>query len=173
MAPLAIPVAGAVTICGLLLVSSFFSSSEIAIFSLSDQAIADLDASSDPRVERLRALRSDPHRLLVTLLVGNNVVNLAIGSLTTALVLEYLSAGLAVAVATVIGSSVVLVFGEIVPKSYGLGHAESWSLRVAGALHAVEWLLTPLVVVFEWITGGINRAVEGDGHIERPYLEPS
>jgi CBS domain containing-hemolysin-like protein len=170
MTTLAITAGGVVAIGVLLLLSSFFSSSEIAIFSLSDQAIADLDAA-DPRVEVLRELRSDPHRLLVTLLVGNNVVNLAIGSLTTALVLEYLSAGVAVGVATVIASAVVLVFGEIVPKSYGLGHAESWTLRVVGPLRTVEWVLAPLVSVFEWVTVGINRVVEGDREIEKPYLD--
>jgi Mg2+/Co2+ transporter CorB len=171
MTSLAIVGAGVCTVVGLLLVSGFFSSSEIAIFSLSDRTIADLDASVDPRVDDLRELRSDPHRLLVTLLVGNNVVNLAIGSLTTALVLEFLSAGIAVAVATVIASAVVLVFGEIVPKSYGLGHAQAWSLRVVGPIRAIEWILSPLVTVFEWITGGINGLVDGDADIEKPYLD--
>jgi Mg2+/Co2+ transporter CorB len=94
MSTLAIALAGIVATGGLFALSSFFSSSENAIFSLSDEAIADRH-TADPRVEVLREHRSDPHRLLVTLLVGNNVVNLAIGSITTALVLEYLSAGVA------------------------------------------------------------------------------
>jgi CBS domain containing-hemolysin-like protein len=74
-------------------------------------------------------------------------------------------------VATVIASAVVLVFGEIVPKSYGLGHAEVWTLRVVGPIRAIEWFLSPLVWLFEWITGGINAIVDGDRDIEKPYLE--
>jgi Mg2+/Co2+ transporter CorB len=161
---------GVLAIGCLLVVSAFFSSSEIAIFSLSDEAISSFDSATDPRVGILQELRSDPHRLLVTLLVGNNIVNLAIGSLTTVLVLEYVSPGSAVAIATVVGSIVVLVFGEIVPKSYGLGHSRSWALRVVGTLRLVELVLYPIVLVFEWITGYLNGFLSGDVHIEKPYL---
>jgi len=170
MPPLALTVVGIVVILSLLAVSAFFSSSEIALFSLSEQTITDLDRESDSRVDVLRELTADPHRLLVTLLVGNNVVNLAIGSITTVLVLEYVPPGMAVGLATVLASGLVLVFGEIVPKSYGLGNAQAWSLTVVGPLRTVGRVLSPLIVVFEWITSGINRLVGGQSDIEKPYL---
>ncbi|WP_336021689.1 DUF21 domain-containing protein [Halobellus salinisoli] len=161
----------AAAVIGVLVVlSAFFSSSETAIFTLSEEWLAESASSTDRRLVTLRELRSDPHRLLVTILVGNNVVNVAIASLTTLLATEYLPAGIAVSVATVVASAIVLIFGEIVPKSYGLGHATTWSLRIAGPLSVVERLLYPLVVVFDAITRALNEFVGGED-IEQARVE--
>ncbi|WP_435115910.1 DUF21 domain-containing protein [Halolamina sp. C58] len=153
----------------LLACSAFFSSSETAIFSLP----TDHDAvpGDDSRERTLTALREDPHRLLVTLLVGNNVVNVAISSIVTVLVARSLPPGPAVVAATVVTSSLVLVFGEIVPKAYGLGNAAEWSLTVAPAVALVERLLSPLISLFDWVTRRLNRVIEGEIDIERPYVE--
>lgn len=155
----------------LVALSAFFSSSETAIFTLSEEWISGQEADSDRRTDALRTLRDDPHRLLVTILVGNNVVNVAIASLTTVLVIDILPAGSAVPVATVVTSFVVLIFGEIVPKSYGLGHAQSWALRVAGPVTVVGRVLYPLVTVFDLITRKMNAALGGESDIEKPYLD--
>jgi len=175
--------------------SAFFSSSESAIFSLPAVSNEDADASSagasvddtasdaisgdgEPdtssdgsAVATLADLRTDPHRLLVTLLVGNNVVNVAISSIVTLLVARYLEPGPAVAVATTFAATLVLVFGEIVPKSYGLGHAHTWSLRVARPIAVVERLLGPVVSVFDFVTRGFTRFLGGDVDIEETYTE--
>jgi CBS domain containing-hemolysin-like protein len=63
----------------------------------------------------------------------------------------------------------VLVFGEIVPKSYGLGHAKSWRLRVARPIQWIEWLLTPLIVIFDTGTSWLAGFVGGDQVIEHAY----
>lgn len=84
-------------------------------------------------------LREDPHRLLVTLLVGNNLVNVALSSIVTVLLAQYVSGGVAVAATTLIAGSVVLVFGEIVPSSFGLGNTERWAPLVARPLRLFEW----------------------------------
>jgi len=160
--------AGAVLV--LVAVSAFFSSSETAIFSLPTGWIDDRAASGDPGVATLRRLREDPHRLLVTLLVGNNVVNVAISSITTAVLVGYLPTGPAVTLATVIASSVVLVFGEIVPKSYGLGNARLWATRVAGPIAVLERLLYPLVLVFDVLTRSLAARIGGDREIEEQFL---
>ena len=170
MDQLSVTVLGSGAVLILVGLSAFFSSSETAIFTLPK---VDLDAeatSSDRRRATLADLRSDPHRLLVTILVGNNVVNMAIASITTVLVTQYLSTGVAVSVATVLASSVVLVFGEIVPKSYGLGHAREWALTVAGPIAAVELALYPLVIVFDITTRRLNRQLGGDTELEEHYL---
>jgi Mg2+/Co2+ transporter CorB len=119
----------------------------------------------------LDALREDPHRLLVTILVGNNLVNIAISSLITLLVVEFVRSGLAVVVATLVASVLILVFGEIVPKAYGLGHAQSWSLRVARPLSLVGRALGPVVTVFDSVTSVLTALVGGDRDIEEPYLD--
>jgi Mg2+/Co2+ transporter CorB len=151
--------------------SAFFSSSESAIFTLPEVWISEQDAATDQRVATLQELRSDPHRLLVTILVGNNVVNMAIASITTALLIEAFPSGSAVTLSTILASFVVLVFGEIVPKSYGLGHAREWALRVVTPLSVVERVLYPLVVVFDFLTRRLNAVIGGDTGIEKPYLE--
>lgn len=163
-------VVGGVATVALLACSAFFSSSETAIFSLpaSLDAVAGVD---DTRETALTALREDPHRLLVTLLVGNNVVNVAISSIVTVLVARSLPPGPAVVAATVVTSTLVLVFGEIVPKAYGLGNAVEWSLTVAPVISLVEKFLSPLISLFDWVTRGINRYIEGDTDIERPYVD--
>lgn len=162
-------VLGAVATILLLLISAFFSSSEIAIFSLGQAWVDERAAEGDARGKRLARLRSDPHRLLVTLLVGNNVMNIAIGSIMTVILVHVFAAGTAVLVATLASSVVVLMFGEIVPKSWGLSNAERWALLVALPLSIAERVLGPLVVPMDWVTGWINRAISGEPEIEKTY----
>lgn len=163
-------VAGAVAIAVLLLFSAFFSSSETAIFSLSPEWI-DRQRTTGHRGHTLAELRDDPHRLLVTLLVGNNVVNVAISSIATVVVVTYLPPGTAVVVTTLFTSLVVLVFGEIVPKSFGLGNAERWSLTVAPAIRLVERALYPVIVVLNHLTRRLSDRLSAESAIERPYLD--
>ena len=152
-------------------VSAFFSSSETAIFTLPEAWFAASESAADGRFTTLQDLRGDPHRLLVTLLVGNNVVNVAIASITTLLFTEHLPAGVAVTASTVVASTVVLIFGEIVPKSYGLGHAEEWALRVARPIALIGRVLFPLVVLFDWITRHLNAVIGGESAIEKTHVE--
>ena len=170
MSPLIFTIAGVAAIGVLVTLSAFFSSSETAIFTLSEDWLAEQDEAT-PGVAVLRHLRADPHRLLVTILVGNNVVNVAIASITTVLLIEYLPTGSAVTLATLFASALVLVFGEIVPKSYGLGHARTWSLRVAGPISLVERALYPLVAVFDVVTRRLNARLGGESDIEQPYID--
>ncbi|QSG04468.1 Hemolysins or related protein containing CBS domains [Halapricum desulfuricans] len=107
----------------------------------------------------------------MTLLVGNNLVNIAITSIITLLVARFVPPGFTVVIATLTVSVLILVFGEIVPKSYGLGHAESWSLRVARPISYVEHVLAPLVAVFDIATRWLTTLVGGDPHVEEPYLD--
>jgi Mg2+/Co2+ transporter CorB len=161
-----VTVLGVLGILVLTALSAFFSSSETAIFSLSEPS-----SSDGPDDRALARLREDPHRLLVTILVGNNLVNVAITSIATVLLVETLPAGVAVTVTTVGVTTLVLVFGEIVPKAYGLGNAERWSLTVARPLALVERLLWPLVAVFDAVTRRLSAAIGGDADIEEPSLD--
>jgi len=161
--------AGGLTVVALLATSAFFSSTETAIFSLPPDW-TDGQPADDERVATLAELRADPHRLLVTLLVGNNVVNIAISSIVTVLVAGVFSGAAAVTVATLVASSLVLVCGEIVPKSYGLGNARRWALTAARPIALVERALFPVVVVFDVLTRWIGAAIGGDSDIEEPYV---
>jgi CBS domain containing-hemolysin-like protein len=166
-------VAGCVAIVVLLAASAFFSGSEIAIFSLERHQLSVLleaDDDVDPRAHVLQRLRENPHRLLVTILVGNNMVNIAMASIASVLLAVTLSPEAAVVVTTFGVSALVLVFGEITPKSYGVAHAERVALRVAGPLTTVERLLFPLVVFFDAVSRALNRVTGGGQDIERPYV---
>lgn len=161
--------AGTVAVVVLLACSAFFSSAETAIFTLPPDW-ADAHAE-DPRAATLATLRADPHRLLVTLLAGNNVVNVALASVVTVLVGGFLPPGPAVLATTAVASLLVLVFGEIVPKAYGLGNAAAWAVTVAPAIRGVEWVLSPAISLLDAVTGGMNRLLDGDREIERPYVD--
>lgn len=161
--------AGAVVV--LVGLSAFFSSSETAIFSLDVDWITDQSTTGERGAATLKELRDDPHRLLVTLLVGNNVVNIALSSLITVAVSQFFSAGVAILVTTLSASALILVFGEIMPKSYGLGHAGAWALAVAGPISIIERVLSPLVVPFDLATRRLSALVGGDQDIEEPYTD--
>jgi CBS domain containing-hemolysin-like protein len=160
--------AGAVVV--LLGLSAFFSASEIAIFSLERNRLTALLSSDDPRAKTLGRLREDPHRLLVTILVGNNVVNIAMASIATVVLTRLLGPGPGVAASTLGMSFLVLVVGEITPKSYGVANPESLSLRVAGTIARLQVLLYPVVLVFDVLSRGINRLTGGGRDIEKPYV---
>jgi CBS domain containing-hemolysin-like protein len=160
---------GVAVIAVLLVFSAFFSSSEIAIFSL-DPHRADAMPTDDAAGATLARLREDPHRLLVTILVGNNFVNIAIASVGTVLLVRELPEGIAVTVSTLVISTVVLLFGEIVPKSYGVADPEGVARRVARPLRVVQFLLAPVVTLFDVLNDGIRRLVGGARDIEKPYV---
>lgn len=157
--------AGGIAILLLVGASAFFSSSELAIFSLASHRVDALGATGGAG-GTLAALRADPHRLLVTVLVGNNVANIAAASISTALLVQVLPAGQAVTGATVFTSCFVLVLGEIAPKSYAVSNAESWALRVARPLAVVQRLMSPVVSLFEVATNAVSRVVGGSSSFE-------
>jgi putative hemolysin len=161
---------GAITISVLIALSAFFSSSEIALFSLPPHRVDALVADNVPGAKRLQALKTNPHRLLVTILVGNNIVNIATSSIATGLLAFYLPAGQAVLVATLGVTSLVLLFGESAPKSYAVEHTESWALTVVHPLKAAEYLLLPLVIVFDFLTRQVNRVTGGRAALEEQYI---
>lgn len=163
-------VLGGLAVAGLLGLSAFFSGGEIAIFSLEAHRIETMAAGGGSGAGTLARLRDDPHRLLVTILVGNNVVNVAIATITTTLFVTRFPAGVGTALATLVVSVLVLLFGEIVPKSYGVANAEDVSRAVAGPIATLQVILWPVVAGFEAVSGAIRRLVGGARDIERPYV---
>lgn len=162
---------GIVVTIVLLGVSAFFSSTETAVFSLSSEWIKQQATTDDHRAHVLNELYDDPHRLLVTLLVGNNIVNIAIASIVTVIVSGYLPSGPAIVVTTLLSSTGILIFGEIVPKAYGLGNAETWSLTIARPVQRIAYVLSPLISVFDTITRRMSAIINTNTAIERPYLK--
>jgi CBS domain containing-hemolysin-like protein len=162
---------GVLAIVLLIALSAFFSSSEIAMFSLAEHRVESLSNEGGRSAPVLGELRDDPHRLLVTILVGNNLVNIAMSSIATGLLAFYLgNQGQAVAIATVGITALVLLFGESAPKSYAVENTESWALRIARPLKVAEYVLLPLVVVFDYLTRMVNKVTGGRSAIETSYV---
>jgi CBS domain containing-hemolysin-like protein len=165
-----ITILGSGAIIVLIALSAFFSSSEIAMFSLAKHRVEAMVEEGVPRAETIDQLKSNPHRLLVTILVGNNIVNIAMSSIATALVSLYFDPGAAVLVSTFGITTLVLLFGESAPKSYAVENTESWALQIAKPLKYSEYLLLPLVIVFDYLTRVINQVTGGQSAIESSYV---
>ena len=161
---------GILVIVVLILLSGFFSSSEIAMFSLAEHRVESLVAEGRKGAETLKAMKGDPHRLLVTILVGNNLVNIAMSSIATGLLAIYFDQGAAVVIATFGITAIVLLFGESAPKSYAVENTESWALRISKPLKFAEQVLLPLVVLFDYLTRQVNKVTGGRGAIETSYV---
>ncbi|MFC4551834.1 hemolysin family protein [Halorussus sp. GCM10023401] len=161
---------GSAVIVLLIGLSAFFSSSEIAMFSLAKHRVEAMVEDGVPGAETVSALKEDPHRLLVTILVGNNIVNIAMSSIATGVLALHLDQGEAVAVATFGITALVLLFGESAPKSYAVENTESWALRIAKPLKYSEYVLLPLVVLFDYLTRVVNRVTGGRSAIETSYV---
>ncbi|MFC7075159.1 hemolysin family protein [Haloarcula halophila] len=161
---------GIVTIVVLIGLSAFFSSSEIAMFSLPAHRTEALVEDGVKGAKTLRQLKSDPHRLLVTILVGNNLVNIAMSSIATGLLGFYLSRGEAVLAATFGITAIVLLFGESAPKSYAVENTESWALRISKPLKLAEKVLIPLILLFDYLTRIVNKITGGRSAIETSYV---
>ena len=164
---------GTIAVALLILLSAFFASSEIAIFSLSDHRISTLADDGVTGANTLAKLKSNPRRLLVTILVGNNIANIGMSSIATGLLGMYLAPGQAVLVATFGITSIVLLFGESAPKTYAVENSESWALRISRPLRLAEYLLYPLIVVFDHLTRGVNRLMGSEGDFEAAYVTRS
>jgi CBS domain containing-hemolysin-like protein len=132
----------------LLVLSGFFSGVEIALFSIGEAKTRSLVEDRRPGARALADLKRNPERLLITILIGNNVANIGAASVATyAATQAFGSAG--VGLATGVMTLLVLFFGEITPKSFAARNAVKLSLLAARPLIALRALLTPLVVPFE------------------------
>jgi putative hemolysin len=150
------------TLAVLLLLSAFFSGSEIALFSV-PQARARALADQGRRGSRaLVELRSRPDRLLVTILIGNNVANIAAASIATLEATRtFGSAGVGVATGAV--TLLVLFFGEITPKSFASAHAVAVSLFAAPIILGLSRALVVLVAPLEAVTRLLVPRAPGRG----------
>ncbi len=158
---------GVAAIVALTGISAFFSSSELAVFSVASHRVDSLVSADVPGARALAALRADSHRFLVTALVSNNVANIAAASVATAVFVRYgFSGGEAATGSTLVTSLFVIVFGEIAPKSYAVANAEKHALRVSRPVVAIQRVVRPVLYVFEALSGVVNRFTGGESEIE-------
>lgn len=136
----------------LLILSGFFSGSETAIISVSDAKVRSLVKEKKRSAGTLALIKKDPHKLLITILIGNNLVNIGASVLATVVFTKIFgSSGLGIA--TGVMTLLVLVFGEITPKSFATKYAVQISLFVSKPLYLLQILFSPII----WI---MNKLVK-------------
>ncbi len=144
----------------LVALSGFFSGGEIALFSIPDTRAEGMAEEGKRGSKALLRLKSNPDRLLITILIGNNVVNVGAASVATyAATQAFGSAG--VGIATGIMTLLILFFGEIVPKSFAAANAERISLAIAPVFLGLSKILGFLVRPLEALTRTVVPDVGG------------
>ncbi len=153
----------------LLSASAFFSGSEVAFFSLSRLQVDRLRQTGGWAGQRVAALLSKPERLLVTLYIGNELVNVAISAVVTFLAIETFG-GVWVGVALGIGAFTLITFGEITPKTFAHYTSEKWALISAPVLTAFMLVIYPLQVVVTRAANLISRLLGGKSEADNFVL---
>lgn len=131
----------------LVTLSAFFSASETAYTSLNRVRVKNMAGSGNKRAEKVLALSENYDRLLSGILVGNNIVNILSASLATVLFTNLIG-GAGVSVSTVVMTVIVLMFGEITPKSIAKQHPEKFAFAFYTFLNIILKILTPIVFLF-------------------------
>ncbi len=135
----------------LVLLAAFFAASEGALISISRLRALSMQEKGLARARDVLLLVEDRQRFLTTVLVANTLVLLGAESLATWLAIE-LGIPQAALVATLVMALLVLLFGEIIPKTIAVADSERWAVRLATPMRAVAWLLSPFVRLMLWIT---------------------
>lgn len=149
----------------LLLLSAFFSSAETALTTVGKMKIRSLAEEGDKRAVTVSKLIEDPTKMLSAILICNNVINLSASSISTSYAYKICtdklgmenSTSIAAGIATGILTILVLIFGEITPKSLATIYAEKLSLAYSSIIYFVTQLLTPLVFLVNIISTGILK----------------
>ena len=124
--------------------SAFFSASETAFSSLNKIRMKNYADNGDKRAKRALQIAENFDRTLSTILVGNNVVNMASASIATVVATALLGNAYGPAAATIVMTVVVLIFGEILPKTLAKENSEQIALKVSGLLSFLMKLLSPV-----------------------------
>ncbi len=140
----------------LLLVSAFFSGSETALTAASRARMHALEAEGDERARRVNKLLEHPERMISTILLGNNLVNILASALTTSLLIR-LFGDVGVFYATVIMTIVVVVFAEVLPKTYAIAYPDRFALFVAPVFRLLVAGFRPAVYLIELLVKGILK----------------
>lgn len=142
-----------VIIVVLVMLSAFFSSAETALTTISMVKVrAMLEENPGGRVLTLQKILSNRSKLVSAILIGNNIVNIGTSSLVTSLTIRIWGNG-AVGIATGILTLVILLFGEIVPKTWAMCNNEKLSLAYSRIIYFLMQVLTPVIFIIDKVSG--------------------
>ena len=145
----------------LLLLSCFFSSAETSLTTVNKLRIRSLADENVKGAKTVVKLIENPSKMLSAILIGNNVVNLSASSIATSLAIDHfgsVGAGIATGIVTIM----ILIFGEITPKTLATIHVEKLSLTYSGIIYFLTQLLTPVIYIVNQISLTILRLLRVD-----------
>ena len=145
-----------ITLVAALVGSAFFASSETALTALGQARVRALIEEGGWRAGLLNLWQKHPDRILSTLLLGNTLVNVGMGSLT-ALIADELGATHALALLTGVTTVVILLFGEITPKTFAKRHASPFAVFIMPMVALTYWLLLPVSWLFVQVPRALAR----------------
>ncbi len=155
----------------LLLFSGFFSGSETALTAASRVRIATLERQGNRRAKIVAKLLLARERLIGAILLGNNLVNIWASAIATGLLIGWFGdAG--IAYATIIMTTLILVFAEVLPKTYALRHPDRTALRVAPLIRVVVIVFSPIVRLLQGIVGITFRIFGAEKGVQGHFLSP-
>lgn len=158
-----------VIIAILIAFSAIFSSTETAFSSVNKIRMKNLAASGNKKAALVMKIKDSFDKALTAILVGNNIVNIASTSIATAAFTRLLGEG-SVGIATAVMTVVILVFGEVVPKSLASEHAESIAMAMAAPLYGLIVLFTPIIFFFSCLKKALSGLI-GDKNSQPSVTE--
>ena len=153
----------ALALLGCVIGSAIFSGSEAAILSISPDRARQLIEEGGAKGKTMKFMSEKSNQLLTTLLVGNNIVNILAASLATVIIGRYFVED-AVGISTAVTTIVILIFGEIVPKTFARSQSESLAIAAIRLLQFLFYLIWPVTQSLTWIIEkllGKNAQIRG------------
>lgn len=138
----------------LVICSAFFSGAETAIFTSNPYRLHHQERKGNEKASLVLRLRKNPDELIGAILIGNNFVNIAASSLATLLFIQLMGNARGTIAATLVMTIVILLFGEIAPKTYAANYPETAAFRVGGIVRWIQRILSPVIFL-------ITRAGKG------------
>lgn len=156
----------------LLFFSGFFSGSETALTAASKVRLSAKEKGGDARAALVNRIRDKKDRMIGALLLGNNLVNILASALATSVLIKLFGEA-GVVYATLVMTLLVLIFAEVLPKTYAFHHADSMSMRIAPVINVVIMIFAPVTEMVTWIVRrvlkifGVDISMVGAGsHLE-------
>lgn len=140
----------------LLLLSAFFSSAETAFTTAGRIRMRTLAEGGSKNARLVLSITNDMHKMLSAILIGNNIVNLSASSIATTLAIKIfgsMGAGIATGILTLL----ILIFGEISPKTFATVYADKIALFYAPAVYGLMHILTPVIFIINWLSIGFLK----------------
>ena len=141
--------------------SAFFSSSETALASYNKIRMKKLAAEGNKRADRVVKLSDEYSRVLTGILIGNNIVNIAASTIGTLIFTSYFGA-MGAGISTIFLTIILLIFGEIIPKTLANDKAETVCMKNAAGMQFFVFLFGPLIFVFDKLKSFVNRIDKSD-----------